>query len=461
MSLAQAILFGQLEDIKPLVSEHTDLDDYDEYGYTPLIEAIIANKADMLEYLLSFKPNIEFADTTGRTPLHWAVDNENEVIVEQLLKHGANPNSYTTHSMPAGTMAYLRDNQHLLFLLKSYGLDLEFIKDYVQTKLLAHRYQLKGKVDIVSTSKRYCEVNLEGFILESTVAIIYHSFRHFVHHFAGREFHRLRDKAKTLLHAFERTMTLMKFQHYWVDPTQHRTQIESLIQQNIVLLPVAYHGHAVCFLRAGRLLAKCDRGEYGRKNASLTLYRMKPKARFDFSLINTLFFSETSEDYVHKGLNQALGLQEMIVLDMPPQITGNCSWANIEGIIPAGLFLLLSQDHEYSLEECERLSLEFFKRWQHFDQRRAVDDIIDRFFQADKNKARQASLAALLACVLFQYCNIERKDDVALAEKIGRVFQSRDYRYILRAYLDVYQRKHHKASGERFSEVLAIVGLQE
>lgn len=457
MSLANAIIFGELDDVKKHISSNTDLNDYDEYGYSPLIEAVIAQKPDIVRFLLEQDLNLEFHDSAGRTALHWAIDNNDEEIAELLLIKGANPNSYTRHSQPAATMAYLRDNTRMLFLLESYGVDMNFVKDYVYTKLIAHRYALKGKVDILSSRKQFLEVNLEGFILESSLLIVYHSFKQFVNHFAGREFQQIRTKAKCFIEAFEQTEKLMRYQHYHIDPTQHRKKIEAILQKNILLLPVAYKGHAICFLRVGNLLAKCDRGEYGRKHGALTIYQIQNPKQFNFQLIERLFFNSTSKTFVHREINKILGLKKVMELEQSHQITGNCSWANIEGIIPAGLFMLLSQDSHYSMDACRDISLDFYHQWVRFDQRRALDDTIDRFFQAPP--ARRASIAALLSAVLFQYCSHLSKSDIVIAEKIGRIFQEKDYRYLLKAYLKIYRDRHHCDSGKRFEELLAVAGI--
>ena len=54
MTLADSIIYGTREDVEIALKENIDVDvnDFDEYGYTPLIEAVIFNKTDIATLLL-------------------------------------------------------------------------------------------------------------------------------------------------------------------------------------------------------------------------------------------------------------------------------------------------------------------------------------------------------------------------------------------------------------------------
>ena len=60
-------------------------------GRTPLIGAVINDKAKCVELLLKLKANPNAADESGVSPLMHAVINSNRRIAALLIKHGANP----------------------------------------------------------------------------------------------------------------------------------------------------------------------------------------------------------------------------------------------------------------------------------------------------------------------------------------------------------------------------------
>lgn len=45
----------------------------------------------MFDFILSFEPYLDSQDYTGRTPLLYAIMNQNRYIIQQLIYHGACP----------------------------------------------------------------------------------------------------------------------------------------------------------------------------------------------------------------------------------------------------------------------------------------------------------------------------------------------------------------------------------
>ena len=62
----------------------------------------------------------------------------------------------------------------------------EFAKDFINAKLLAHRYELQGHVDIVDKTKTLIEIDFEGFYLEFTVEAVHDSLQDFRNNFGAR-----------------------------------------------------------------------------------------------------------------------------------------------------------------------------------------------------------------------------------------------------------------------------------
>src|SRR5437899_566051 len=95
MTIANDIIHGRVPDFDGYIRAGELLDDIDEYGFTPLIETVITRQPAMAELLLARSVAVNKPDVTGRTALHWAVDNNDIDFARLLLSHGANPNAYT------------------------------------------------------------------------------------------------------------------------------------------------------------------------------------------------------------------------------------------------------------------------------------------------------------------------------------------------------------------------------
>lgn len=279
MSLTDAILKGNIRRVATLLEERADLNAFDIYGYTPLIEAAIANHTDIASLLIKSGAEVNKKDLTGGTALYWAVENSNAQLAELLLKNGANPNAYTNFSQPVLVLPLVRNDEELKELLYRYHADVKFAQDYINTKLIGHRFELIGRVDILDTKKTFIEVDFEGFILEFTVAIIGDSLSQFKNNFAARNLRSHFAEFDRIIHAFKIASELLSYQQHLVDLTQYSKRLALINQQELLLLPVAYEGHAITFIKYGNWLAKCDRGANSLTNPAVGIYRMgRPQA---------------------------------------------------------------------------------------------------------------------------------------------------------------------------------------
>ena len=84
MTIAADIIDGLVPDFDYYLRAGESLDDIDEYGFTPLIETAITRNTEIARQLLSRGVDINKSDVTGRTALHWAVDN-NDLDISRLL----------------------------------------------------------------------------------------------------------------------------------------------------------------------------------------------------------------------------------------------------------------------------------------------------------------------------------------------------------------------------------------
>ena len=161
MTIANDIINQKMPDFDFYLHQGESLDDMDEYGFTPLIECVICNQVPIAEQLIARGVDINKGDMTDRTALHWAVDNNNLELIKLLLKHGANPNAYAMGGLPILVYPLLREQQTIKHLLYQYGAKIDFALDFIQGKLIGHRFELRGDVDILTAENRFIELDGE------------------------------------------------------------------------------------------------------------------------------------------------------------------------------------------------------------------------------------------------------------------------------------------------------------
>lgn len=453
MSLADAIIRQDVHAIEQML-RHEDINGLDEYGFTPLIEAAIIDSLQMTKLLLQKGADANGKDVTGATALHWAVENNNLALCELLLKNDADPNSYNLAGQPVLVMPTLRRQPELKRLLLSFGADQVFTDDYINTKLLGHMFELVGNVDIVTPANQYVDVDFEGFFLEVTLGLVADSLYHFQNHFAARQLKRYSTISKSIVSMMQRATRLIKFQQYQVNLAKHMQEIDELVMQDPCIIPVGYEGHAITFIRFGELWIKCDRREDSRLYDNVMIYQINNIKALTPNLIKSLVYVKQSHDFINHELDRLLGLTPITEIKVEAQISGNCSWANVEATIPALFFLILMQTNqdEKSAHYFKTLSLSYFHRWREWNKDRALHLCIESFNNGDA--IRRASKAEILAAILFQSCQRMGPNDRKRSEEILSVLIGSKYEYVLRNYLQVYFYQSNTDEGRRFYELM-------
>jgi hypothetical protein len=461
-SFAKTIIYGTLAQVQSAVQGGSDVNELDEYGYYPLLEAAIANKMDVAEYLLSAGAKVNVPDMTGRTALHWAVDNGNAALADLLLRHGANANAYTDSGQPALVKPILRDQGELKQLLFKHHADLDFAKDYINAKLLGHLFNLRGVVDIVDYKKRFIELSFEGFYLEFTLNVVCHSFYHFVMHYANRAFRRFQFYLRKIVDVVGNAAELVQYQQYSIDRSQYRDRIHYLLSKPIKLLPVAYEGHGISFIHSGDIWVRIDRGEYGRQHGCVNFYRIgNPSAVNENFLFNLLYVKHTKA-FITKDIDTKLRLIPIAQMPIEAQSTGNCSWANVEAAIPALFFIMLQSKFHFDpsqgiFTKNRVASLQVYRAWLKWYKDREVKACIDAFHSA--SDARKASKASILGAILMQRCHFENFRTIHRVEQMLTILTEKKYSYILRSYLDAYCEPKLTPAGRNLREVLESHGI--
>jgi hypothetical protein len=452
--MANDIINHRMPDFAGYIRAGESVDDIDEYGFTPLIECAITRQIKIAEQLITFKVDINKADVTGRSPLHWAVDNNDLELTRLLLANGANPNAYTRNGLSVLVYPVLRRQDAIKQLLYHYGAKLDFAVDFINGKLLGHRFELQGDVDILTAEGIFIELDYEGFILEFTVAVIRDSLRRFISSYSTRH---LRDYFKyihPIMDSFTVAEEMLQFQHQPKLSESNKLRLTQMLKAPLLILPAASRGHAMCFVRYHQWWAKIDRGENSLKEGSIVIYKITRPQALNLSFLEDFLYKKQNRRYFHELINQQLGLLPLGQMPVKSQISGNCSWANVQAVFPVAYALqCLTNIEDLDVDTAMNL----YDEWVEWDKDRALDESIQRFYIASRE--RKASIAAMLGGILFQACDYSKKRHVARAEKILNILTLPEYYYVLKSYLDEYCIKRLTKKGNNLLKLLDDCGV--
>ncbi len=456
MTIASDIISCKVPDFDLYVRKGESLDDIDEYGFTPLIETAITRQPHIAELLIERGVEVNKSDVTGRTALHWAVDNNDLTLAKLLLEHGADANAYTRSGLSVLVYPLLREQTKLKHLLYQHQAKIDFAQDFILGKLLGHRFELKGDVDIVNAKGEFIELDYEGFILEFTVAVIQDSLRRFTSSYSTKHLRGHFNWLYDIIDAFALSSDLLNLQHQVNLSEPDKARLSEIIRAPLLILPAASRGHAMSFIKCGDLWAKIDRGENSLKEGSVNIYKITQPDKFNRRFIQSFLYKKQPRNYFHEQVNHELGLMHLAKVPMTSQIAGNCSWANVQAAVPVAYMLLqMAQNFQTDLNFKPAKSL--YLNWLEWDKDRALDECIQRFYHADQ--VRRASLSAMLGGVLFQALDNSKQHDVERAEKILTVLTLPEYGYILQSYLDNYCVKRLTPRGNNLLKLLDDCGV--
>lgn len=454
MTIANDIISHRMPDFEGYLRAGESLDDIDEYGFTPLIECAITRQIKIAEQLIARKVDVNKPDVTGRSPLHWAVDNNDLELTRMLLAYGADPNAYTRNGLSVLVYPVLRGQDALKHLLYHHGAKLDFALDFINAKLLGHRFELQGDVDIVNAKGEFIELDYEGFILEFTVAIVKDSLRRFISSYSTRHLRDYFPFIHTIMDAFTLAAELLQLQHQPMFSDTHLKRLGQILKAPMLILPAASRGHALCFVRFHQWWAKIDRGENSLEEGSVNIYKITRPEALNVQFLQDFLYKKQNRRYFHHVINQQLGLLPVAQIPIASQISGNCSWANVQAVLPVA----------YGMQELNNVedfnphnALGLNDEWVEWDKDRALDECIQRFYLATPE--RKASIAAQLGGVLFQSCDHGNRQHVDRAEKILSILSLPDYYYVLKSYLDEYCIKRLTKKGNNLLKLLDDCGV--
>jgi hypothetical protein len=457
VSLADEIIETNVYNVRAILQAGIDVNQVDEYGFTYLIEAAIADNVEIARLLIEYGANVNLPDMTGGTALHWAAENNNLALCQLLLDNRANPNAYNFSGQPILVMPLLRNQQVLRRLLVKQGAELAFARDFINTKLLGHMFELVGTADIIAPDNQFIEMDFEGFFLEFSISAIGDSLSQFRNHFAARKLRRFNPVIDAIINVLERSSQLIKYLQYRTDLSAHNAKIESLIRQEPLVIPIGYEGHAITFIKLGNILAKCDRREDSRLYDNITIYQINRPQVFNTEFIKHFIYDKKSDYFVNTELPAMLDLQPITELKIEAQVSGNCSWANVEATLPTLFFLLtMGSAKEESMVPYKTQALDFFRQWREWNKDRTLRFCLRSFGEEDT--IRNVCKAEILAAILYQRCNVQNFTDHERIELILETLSQTTYRHVLDNYIKTYCYESFSQEGKDFAQMLKRFG---
>lgn len=448
-TLSQEIINGHTSKAAQLIKSGIDVNYLDEYGFTPLAQAALMDNYTIAALLLKYKADPNKASQDYSTPLQWAVDNSNYELTELLLKNKANPNAATPDNQPILFYPTLRKDKPLCDLLIQYGAKEAVVKDYILAKLIGHRFELKGYIDVINADGVFTQIDFEGFYLEFTISLILESLDRFMNSYEANRLKLPVSEYRKIQVALKNAYELRSFRHVNKKIEDYLPRIKKIIDNNdLLLIPVSFRGHAMSFIRFQHLFARCDRGVH-KMTDPIIMYEFKNDAPLTLDFYTQLMYQKNPPNFINKEVNQLLSLKKIDTLPISHQKTGNCSWANIESSVPTMLYMLI-QNRKKARDEI----MQFYHAWKEWDKDRALEDLIIDI--KDKNKPRRISKALLLAAVLNQSCDYQQPRDVIRAKKILAILSQPEYKFILRTYINVYIKKGSGQLKTRFQKILDV-----
>jgi uncharacterized protein len=110
---------GNIKEVRSLISQATDVNTRDEYGWTPLLWAAMNGNTDIVRVLLVSGANPNTRNKYGWTPLMWAAGQGYGEIVRSLIASGARLNAQDRNGWTAMMWAWDGNHQEAIAILRS------------------------------------------------------------------------------------------------------------------------------------------------------------------------------------------------------------------------------------------------------------------------------------------------------------------------------------------------------
>jgi hypothetical protein len=150
-SIDQAVVDGDIDQVKSQLSAGTDVNLKNRMGWTLLHTAIRHRRTEIIQLLLEKGADVNARDSRGRTPLHFAVEASQKELVEQLIAKGAEINVMDSRADNALSLANKSNQTEIADLLKKHGAQEPNPQDLFGDRL----YSSPGGTQVASPNARY------------------------------------------------------------------------------------------------------------------------------------------------------------------------------------------------------------------------------------------------------------------------------------------------------------------
>jgi FOG: Ankyrin repeat len=172
-------------------------------------------------------------------------------------------------------------------------------------------------------------------------------------------------------------------------------------------------------------------------------------------------YEHKTEEFVHTGISIDLALKTLITLPTRHQLSGNCSWANVETSVPTMLFMIsynpLVHTNIKQLTLLQKEIYMFYNAWVEWDQDSALEEAIEDFEASDH--VRRLSKAIILGGILVQRCDPKLQSNIMRAKKILSILTQHEYSFILNNYCKVFCGPKAGKTGERIKKLFKACGF--
>jgi hypothetical protein len=286
---------------------------------------------------------------------------------------------------------------------------------------------------------------------------VMNSLHAYINNYAAKQLSAYFEDLKTIASALDRAGQLQCYLQYQKDRQPHQQQIKRILMQPLLILPIGCAGHATTILIKDNWLALCDRRKEDSHLQGIVIYQIDDMSKLSSSMLYDLVFTKKHADFFNKDLVPTLKLRLVKRVMIEPQMTGNCSWANVEASIPAALFLL----REAPFTDAPRIIdyqhpfVQIFRHWREWDKKRALHFMLHDFPRL--SPAQRASRAALLSALVFQRCHHRHPEDLRTAKRIINLLKEYNVDHCLQTYLTTYYEQRHTESGQHFHDLLQSI----
>lgn len=129
IDLLQSCKYGDLEKVKELLLKGVNINCTDQFLRTSLIEAVLEDKNDIIEFLIKNNANVNHKTDNGGTALIYATRNNNSKALILLLSAGANIDLITKENLTALDVAKINGFKEIVEILENFKKTKKIISD--------------------------------------------------------------------------------------------------------------------------------------------------------------------------------------------------------------------------------------------------------------------------------------------------------------------------------------------